>query len=543
MKRGEGQQERPLRFEIGERVKCNLGPEGWATGTIVGLQYREDDWPEGKVSPYQIELDAKYDGCFIHAPDDIPSVIRAEDDEIVGTPSLPTRGNAAAALAALRADMPALRALPFMIKVEDPLVLPVAEHGGDLIKPTDETGPWIVEVCMQLDGLPLRLHLKCNRMWPQACASVRFCGYSPHLAIAPDGLVDEDLLCRIEDDLRPPDMKSHSLAQTLQAIVKLFEDPSDYLPKSAGPVLIRAKEERERRLDIINTYRYGRRHQRLYDTEQGWEESWFDPGLWSAIADGSRERIRAVVTEEATEVYSFPLFTQEFCERYIEEIYSFYASGLPVRRPNSMNNYGVVLNEIGLEPMNDMLQTKILQPIAHALFGDVGAHLGHQHTFIVRYKVGEDLGLDMHTDDSDVTFNVCLGKDFEGAGLQFCGNQAEVMHRKASKVYHHVKGRCVAHLGHRRHGADDITAGERLNLIIWNHNPEYRKSHLYARYNMQRRSSYDQEHEPPDAVCVSFTHDRDYGIFKPYTAKSLQHKGQGWCPPPHAEYPGFVEEN
>eukprot|EP00854_Cymbomonas_tetramitiformis_P003011 gene3011-biopygen2950 len=34
---------------------------------------------------------------------------------------------------------------------------------------------------------------------------------------------------------------------------------------------------------------------------------------------------------------------------------------------------------------------------------------------------GEDLGLDMHTDDSDVTYNVCLGKEFEGAGLTFCG--------------------------------------------------------------------------------------------------------------------------
>ena len=34
---------------------------------------------------------------------------------------------------------------------------------------------------------------------------------------------------------------------------------------------------------------------------------------------------------------------------------------------------------------------------------------------------GKDLGLDMHTDDSDVTFNVCLGKAFAGAGLTFCG--------------------------------------------------------------------------------------------------------------------------
>ena len=32
----------------------------------------------------------------------------------------------------------------------------------------------------------------------------------------------------------------------------------------------------------------------------------------------------------------------------------------------------------------------------------------------------------MHTDDSDVTFNICLGLDFQGAGLQFCG-QAPIL--------------------------------------------------------------------------------------------------------------------
>ena len=40
------------------------------------------------------------------------------------------------------------------------------------------------------------------------------------------------------------------------------------------------------------------------------------------------------------------------------------------------------------------------------------------HSFMVKYKAGQDLGLDMHTDDSDVTVNVCLGKDFRGAANQ-----------------------------------------------------------------------------------------------------------------------------
>ena len=39
--------------------------------------------------------------------------------------------------------------------------------------------------------------------------------------------------------------------------------------------------------------------------------------------------------------------------------------------------------------------------------------------------------------------------------------------RHASLCYQHQLGRCVVHRGHRRHGADDITEGERLNLILW----------------------------------------------------------------------------
>ena len=35
---------------------------------------------------------------------------------------------------------------------------------------------------------------------------------------------------------------------------------------------------------------------------------------------------------------------------------------------------------------------------------------------MVKYKSGEDRGLDMHIDDSDVTLNVCLGREFTGSG-------------------------------------------------------------------------------------------------------------------------------
>ena len=50
-------------------------------------------------------------------------------------------------------------------------------------------------------------------------------------------------------------------------------------------------------------------------------------------------------------------------------------------------------------------------------------------------------GLDMHVDNSDVTFNVCLGKKFTGAPLNFCGILGQPKHRQFSLKYKHVLGR------------------------------------------------------------------------------------------------------
>jgi hypothetical protein len=171
------------------------------------------------------------------------------------------------------------------------------------------------------------------------------------------------------------------------------------------------------------------------------------------------------------------------------------------------------------------------------LFPREGAKFDDHHSFIVRYQSDEDLGLDMHVDDSDVTFNVCLGHDFTGATLTFCGNLGQPDHRKQSHTYHHEVGRAVIHLGSRRHGADDIASGSRANLIVWNHNQAFRES---AHYRRMRSVLYEPEDGPPDAVCLSYTHDRDFSFYKelPESKKGESFDGR-WCPPEGREYEGF----
>jgi hypothetical protein len=67
-----------LRFDVGSRVLCRLGPNAWTPGTVVMLWYREDNWPPGSFAPYQVKLD---DGRLIFAPADMDQVIKAAPSE------------------------------------------------------------------------------------------------------------------------------------------------------------------------------------------------------------------------------------------------------------------------------------------------------------------------------------------------------------------------------------------------------------------------------------------------------------------------------
>jgi len=401
----------------------------------------------------------------------------------------------------------------------------------------DETGPWHVEVLMlgpEPNYLaPYRVRFTFTSLYPQQAPAILVLGIIYHFDL--------------DEENMPPPAFVESLGgdHSMPHIVGAFRD---FLAKPMHPCAdcnakwLQLAKANKMRLDLIRSYagpceRPLRKYEDLFDLEHGWREEWLDERL--AVAMKDPDALHALLREgEVTPgVFSFPMLNERFCSMFLEEMDNYYATGLPIRRPNSMNNYGIIVNEIGMEGMINSLQAKILQPIARMLFPQEGAQLDRHHAFMVQYKVGEDLGLDMHTDDSDVTFNVCLGKDFAGAGLSFCGMMGHKDHRQLSHIYQHIKGTCVVHLGRKRHGADDITHGERFNLIIWNHSKAYRESDDYNDH-----SRYQTEMGPPSEKCLSYTHDRDYGVYRQYPKGREEFLGSGWCPPRSKEYAGFKAE-
>ena len=303
---------------------------------------------------------------------------------------------------------------------------------------------------------------------------------------------------------------------------------------------------------------------------QGWRQEWFDGSFFRMhryIEDKNRrarsKKTPAVagpgtgpvtvqdlldqgfIVKEEENIYSFPFLSPEFCKMMIEEQENYSLSGLPVFRPNSMNNYGLVLNQVGMADMMNELQEQYLQPLSRVLFPFMQhVTFDSQHSFLVSYEPHRDMGLDMHTDDSEVTFNCCLGKEgFMASGLTFCGVKGADTHRQFSLKYVHRLGRAVVHLGNRRHGADDIVSGQRVNLIVWCKCHVWRQTEEYAELVYR----YVAEAGPPDERCLSVTHDRDFAFFKKYpkgrnpyhaedgsvaaTSSSAQQDSMPWCPP------------
>jgi len=441
------------------------------------------------------------------------------------------------ALNSIESQLKALYPLPgYVVSVGELVIPPATCFKGEMrVVPRTPVGPWYVDVHINGPaGGPYarpegyRVRIEFTDDFPKKCPTIAFMSIIHHLHLDKHHRPD----VKFFDGLK----KNHEISNLLQALHSFLAEPlhdKDTVAKKWTQIASFNKE----RNDDIQAYMPMRKYPALFDTTAGWLDEWLDPELLTAVAKNQPAVYRTFFKWETDEVYSFPMFTDKFCDMLTEELEGFCQSGLPIQRPNSMNNYGVVVNEIGMEGMMDLLQQRFLQPMSAYLYDPQGWHIDRHHAFMVQYQTDQDTGLDMHTDDSDVTFNVCLGKDFEGAGLTFCGVQGAPDHRQRKHRYKHVKGRCVVHLGRKRHGADDLTKGERRNLVIWNQSSAWRASESY------RYPTYVKEAAPPDPHCVSYTHDKDYGIFKEYPPGMEDFRGQGWCPPDKKAYDGFVADD
>jgi hypothetical protein len=171
-----------------------------------------------------------------------------------------------------------------------------------------------------------------------------------------------------------------------------------------------------------------------------------------------------------------PVLSEDARARLLAELAHAQAAAdrgaLHLAPPNSMNQAGLQLAEIGLDPLAEALCAHVVAPLA-AAFPELGpVSLGNPHGFSVRYGRGADRDLGFHADDATLTLNLCLESDADGAEVVFEGVRC-LQHRQSPHAPHERvvwaprPGEALLHLGAHRHRTLPISAGRRTNLVLW----------------------------------------------------------------------------
>nr|XP_043624328.1 2-oxoglutarate and iron-dependent oxygenase domain-containing protein CP2-like [Erigeron canadensis] len=239
----------------------------------------------------------------------------------------------------------------------------------------------------------------------------------------------------------------------------------------------RSREQRhkEYRQKIVSNY------QPLYKELYKMNSSmFFVPSFLKAFSANDKERdqsIKSIMSEPTPGIYTFDMLQPHFCEMLLSEVENFekwvHETKFRIMRPNTMNKFGAVLDDFGMEVTLNTLMEDFIRQISKIYFPDVGGYsLDSHHGFVVEYGLDRDLDLGFHVDDSEVTLNVCLGKQFTGGELFFRGVRCEKhvngeTYPEENFDYHHVPGRALIHRGRHRHGARATTSGHRINLLLW----------------------------------------------------------------------------
>ena len=53
-----------FRFRLTDECECRVDVDEWARCTVVGLLYREKEWPDGRYAPYQVQVTGLLPGAL-----------------------------------------------------------------------------------------------------------------------------------------------------------------------------------------------------------------------------------------------------------------------------------------------------------------------------------------------------------------------------------------------------------------------------------------------------------------------------------------------
>jgi len=258
--------------------------------------------------------------------------------------------------------------------------------------------------------------------------------------------------------------------------------------------------------------------------EQGWIETSLAKAIDDAFTNPSEETEAAVKSlwtnnKKGTNkvlpkgVYATQLLSPRGVS-YLRNLFDLAStSGIPTRRPNGMNRYGVILdsNVHGAVPVQPLVEAveeiidRIVRPVGRMLFQDrIGCEDDMDYyAFTISYDgtsasstQSKDMELKEHRDASVVTLNINLNlpeEEYGGSDVFFRGYPAadgwsssdffaeNSRDEDGGGTVSFSPGTAIIHLGAHRHGSLPITTahsdsnsegkqtsgGKRFNLVIW----------------------------------------------------------------------------
>lgn len=224
------------------------------------------------------------------------------------------------------------------------------------------------------------------------------------------------------------------------------------------------------------------------------------PLLTALRAKGHRRlaALEEVLEEETPGVYTFQCLEPSFCRALLERADAFVEAQdeyqVKTQRDTDGGGENGVLEEIarhrhlqldlfGLRTFLDALLRRLIKPLSEVLYAEVhGESLDWRYGYIIGYAAGKKSGvhnitrtsLRRHTDDSEVTLSVNLGREFTGGDVRFCGLRGTDEEEKEMAVISPELGQATIHRGAQLHEVLPVEEGERYMLIVWTRSSEYR---------------------------------------------------------------------
>ena len=215
------------------------------------------------------------------------------------------------------------------------------------------------------------------------------------------------------------------------------------------------------------------------------KSSWYrqeQPSLQDVLSGKSQVDLDAhllegLMEQELFDVYSMPLLSRAFCDKlrnFVQAVSNLgeaaeFADLIVGKRP-------VDLDTVGLSWINDLLLHLIIRPLSRHLYKDSETidELDWRQGYVAGYSAKPSSSdatprqrLVTHTDDSEVTLNLCIGDDFDGGALQFRGLRGSDEAGQLIGEFQPIQGTALIHAGRHFHEVTEVTNGNRYAYIIW----------------------------------------------------------------------------